>query len=305
MTTELIDVSGTDEFLQESIHKQSINQSDTKYSNPVPTVAHGCLIIPFVIALWWYYTKRSAQRVYNRLLLLPHEIPNNVNNTNIRYDDEYSHSNYLQHNGNADVNNDKRTSRIQHDNDVIGGIPTLTSIDLYRSWDDVVSERHCYDHEYPSSSTRYVRWLTIGKQHPKSRRHYRRRNSQNYKQPSRNEDIESFQAHQRTKQNPEIPVPLQRKVDAENQKNNSKRKNVDMLPTSLDPVSFCYLNQPCESFEVCMNNDDYPTPYDGSVSQIRQPLRHCALSLAAAIHGLKNYKIPIRYRVHVVIMSFL
>jgi hypothetical protein len=39
---------------------------------PRMIISHNCLLIPVVVAFWWYWTKRKASNVVSRLFLTEH-----------------------------------------------------------------------------------------------------------------------------------------------------------------------------------------------------------------------------------------
>jgi hypothetical protein len=49
-----------------AFHKQG------KQQLPRMIISHNCLLIPVVVAFWWYWTKRKASHVVSRLFLTEH-----------------------------------------------------------------------------------------------------------------------------------------------------------------------------------------------------------------------------------------
>jgi hypothetical protein len=72
-------VSDGDWRIQTPLPLQHIPQHTTASTNSNPTnsdgiyVAHSCLLIPVVVAVWWFWTKRAAKRVLRKLTMLPEE----------------------------------------------------------------------------------------------------------------------------------------------------------------------------------------------------------------------------------------
>lgn len=73
---------------ESTLHVAQIGGTGT-HSRP-PEIAHGCLLIPVVAAVWWLWTKKQARKVMSFLLLRPQDPDeadeDNLNPNGDRYD---------------------------------------------------------------------------------------------------------------------------------------------------------------------------------------------------------------------------
>ena len=112
-------------------------------------IRHGCVFIPIVFAIWWYWTRRAAKRAV-RLLITGGE----------------GCFAGQQHGARADIPTSVAASHssdtLGEEEDVENRVPVRTTYDKFDTWDDVVAQE--------SSSSHLVRWITTSEQKKAKRR---------------------------------------------------------------------------------------------------------------------------------------
>jgi hypothetical protein len=134
-------------------------------------VAHGCLLIPAVVAVWWFWTKRAtqtacrkSQRVLATVLHRPPPSPTSGRNQSGRT--------YLRslacgaegHDGSPNVNDNN------NDDD---GAPINDNDDVYESWEQVVAKNEEAFSRH--RSLRLVRWIRGPSELQHAHEHYQER----------------------------------------------------------------------------------------------------------------------------------
>jgi hypothetical protein len=166
-------------------------------------VAHSCLLIPVVVAVWWFWTKRAAKRVLRKLTMLPQEpcgpmgagmaaaancnggvpgVSPAVHNHN-EQDNSNNHFNYRNYgspnhetfDGNiadtatssaaahAHMNRQQQQHQHQQVHQTASFERDANDDDKFNTWEDVL------ENETSDPSVRFVRWIK-GKNHKAKRR---------------------------------------------------------------------------------------------------------------------------------------
>jgi hypothetical protein len=177
-------------------------------------VAHSCLLIPVVVAAWWYWTKRTAKRVLRKLTMLPAEpcgpssysmnmgascndVPgvspaahDHLNHSEEGNQNHFNYSNYssTNHHDNFDSNiadttataTSSAAAQHQHQQRVhhTASFENGTDDDTFNTWEDVL------ENETSDPSVRFVRWIK----------------GKNYKAKRRMEAVSRFSLRRRSQQ---------------------------------------------------------------------------------------------------------
>jgi hypothetical protein len=154
-------------------------------------VAHSCLLIPVVVAVWWYWTKRAAKRVLRKLTMLPETeaCGPSMNDDTSEHDNHYSNygctdqydtfdSDYHATNTSTTATSSAAThanrngqeyqeqQHQQQQRQQQHARPSFeedNNNDKFNTWEDVL------ENETSDPSVRFVRWIK-GKNHKAKRR---------------------------------------------------------------------------------------------------------------------------------------
>jgi hypothetical protein len=192
-------------------------------------LAHGCLLVPVAVAVWWYWTKRAAKRVYRRLTtsidfdssmnqcapsmnvnrnMRPFCVPSVLSNEEAINNNENSNN----ENSNNENNNNENNNNNNENNNNIGNINDDTETtnfdegsDKFNTWEDVL------ENETQDPSLRFVRWIK-GKNYKAKRRmeavsrySLRRRNGSNASNFGDGDGLEDYNSNS-CKTTPMLPV---------------------------------------------------------------------------------------------------
>jgi hypothetical protein len=149
---------------QHAKQRQQLHSSPSLSPPPIITITHECLLIPVAFGLWWYWTKRTARKVYKSLLRIAPACSEEQEDDNDDLPDLSIHNQYYHYNynhNNASISSPNHTTNKYH-----------TDNDVFQSWNDV--EASCQ--KYPTNSStssnphdttttqsssgmRWVRWI--------------------------------------------------------------------------------------------------------------------------------------------------
>lgn len=134
-----------------STNPNAVSSSSDTQQPPVVggvSIAHGCLLIPVAVLLWWYWTKRTVQRAVRRLITFhgeerctgpPPASPSmfadddDRRNFSARYDNHHTRSDYY------------------------ASFPPCRDTDQFHSWDDVMRQdvwncHHIHDNNHTATN---------------------------------------------------------------------------------------------------------------------------------------------------------